>query len=57
MVMHGCHLSYTGNDKKIVVQTGQGIKQDFVSKLINAKSAGGVAQVLGHLPGKHKSLS
>jgi hypothetical protein len=32
------------------------MKQDLVSKLINAKSAGGVTQVAQHMPSKHKAL-
>jgi hypothetical protein len=40
-------------DKRIVIQTSPDIKQDPISKIINAKRAGGVAQVAAHL---HKVL-
>jgi hypothetical protein len=44
-------------NQKIAVQDGRSIKWDPISKVINAKSAGGLAQVVVHLSSKHKALS
>jgi hypothetical protein len=34
-----------------------GKKQDVITKITRAKSAGGMAQMVGHQPRKHKPLS
>jgi hypothetical protein len=43
-------------NRRITVQAGLGIKQDPISKIINAERAGGVIQVVELLPSKHKTL-
>jgi hypothetical protein len=43
--------------QKIVVQVGLHITLNPISKATNAKRAGGIAQVVEHLPTKHKALS
>jgi hypothetical protein len=54
-----CHSSYAGNIgmMMIVIQTTPSIKQDPISKITNTRRAGGLAQLLKHLPSKCKPLS
>jgi hypothetical protein len=52
------HLSSQGStNRRTVVQAGLGIKWDPISKITNTKRAGGVAQVVEHLPSKFEALS
>jgi hypothetical protein len=44
-------------NRRIAVQPGPDIKRDPISKTANTKRAGGVAQVIAHLPSNHKALS
>jgi hypothetical protein len=44
-------------NSRIAVHSSLGIKGDPISKITNAKRAGGVAQRVEHLPSKHKALS
>jgi hypothetical protein len=46
-----------GNTNRILVQASLGIKWDLISKIAAGKKAGKVAQVVEHLPSKHKVLS
>jgi hypothetical protein len=43
---YACHLQ--------LQKAGPGIKQDPVSKITSVKGAGGIAQVVDHLPSKHR---
>jgi hypothetical protein len=44
-------------NRRITDQANPGIKRDPISKTINANRAGGVTQVVEHLPSKHKAPS
>jgi hypothetical protein len=64
MVVHTCHSSYAGGINSMMsVQAGPGINIRPYSKDNNrpyskdkAKRAGDVAEVVQHLPSKHKAL-
>jgi hypothetical protein len=55
----GMHLSlsYTGKHKQDHGPGLPDIKWDPVSKITKAKTAGSMAQLIDHLPNKHKALS
>jgi hypothetical protein len=57
VVAHTCNPSYLGGRDRMVVQIGPGIKQKPISKITKAKRTGGVAQVVEHLPSKHRALA
>jgi hypothetical protein len=44
-------------NRRIMVQTGQGTKQDTVLKVTSIKRAGRVGQVVKYLPSKHEALN
>jgi hypothetical protein len=44
-------------NRRIMVQAGPCIKQDPIWKIINTKKAGGVAQVVQHLPSEYEALN
>jgi hypothetical protein len=44
-------------NRKTAVQTGPCLKQEPISKIINRKRAGRVAQVVEYLPSNHEDLS
>jgi hypothetical protein len=48
---------WESTNKRIMDQVSLGIKPDPTSKTTSTKRAGRVAQVVGHLPSKHKALS
>jgi hypothetical protein len=51
-----CHLSGSEKLKLRGTQASLGKKQDPISKITRAKSAGGVVQAVEGLPSKHKAL-
>jgi hypothetical protein len=60
IVVHSYRPSYTGGiGRRISIQAGHGWGKlrDSISKITKAKRAGGEAQVVEHLPSKHKILS
>jgi hypothetical protein len=57
-VASACYLSYMECiNGTIVIQTCPGIKGQPMSKIINAKTTGGVAHVVHGLPSKREALS
>jgi hypothetical protein len=58
MVVHAIIPARSGSiNRRIVVQTGLGKKQECISKITRAKRAGGMAQEGECLPSNRKSLS
>jgi hypothetical protein len=57
VVVHACHPSYAISINRIVFQASPGIKRNLISKITNTKRVEGMAQVVEHLPSKHKAPS
>jgi hypothetical protein len=59
-VAHACNSSYSGgkDQENHSSKSAQGNNlQDPISKILTQQRAGGVAQVVKHLPSKHETLS
>jgi hypothetical protein len=58
VVVHAYHPTFTRNvNRKIVVQADLGINSRPYSKITKVKMSEGVAQMIAHLPSKHKALT
>jgi hypothetical protein len=55
MVFYVAPATAVNINRRIVIQADLGIKQDLISILNRARSAGGTAQEAVHLPTKHKA--
>jgi hypothetical protein len=57
-MVHTCHLIYAGiTNRRVTIQVSHGIKYNPVSKIIKAKKAYRITQMVQCLPSKYEALS